>query len=115
MNITGRFLKVWKKEINEHGFINVDLGDSTKNKDGSYTNFTWFRVALLGKAKDTEVAEGDTIEIKSGIMAKRKYNDKYYDDVKVFDFEVTRKGTAPAATKEEFVEIDNLDDEKLPF
>ena len=109
---TGRFMKVWKKE-EQNGFIKLDLGDSTKQKDGTYANFTWFGVAVFGKAKDTEVNEGDTIEVKSGIIAKRKYNDKWYDDVKIFEFEVTRKAEV-ATTKDDIVEIDDMGD-SLPF
>ena len=111
MNISGRFLRVWKVEEN-NGFIKADLGDSTKNKDGSYNNFTWFGVAILGKSKESGIAEGDVIEVKSGLIGKRKYNDKYYDDMKVFELEISKKGSTPT-TETDTVAIDNLAD--LPF
>ena len=39
MNITGKFLKVWKVE-EKNGFKKLDLGDSKKMKDGYYENWT---------------------------------------------------------------------------
>ena len=110
MNITGKYLKVWKKE-EQNGFTKLNLGDSAKKKDGTYENWTWFGCTLLGNAKNADVNEGDTVEVKSGIMSKRKYNDKWYDDIKIFEIEVTRRSEAPAT---DTVAIDDLDSD-LPF
>ena len=85
-----RFHKVWKVE-EKNGFKKIQLGDSKKEKDGSYSNWSWFDVTLVGNAKNIPIAEGDTITIISGLCNKRKYNDKFYDDVVIFDFEVTRQ------------------------
>ena len=113
MQINGRFLKVWKKE-EQNGFTKLDIGDSKKLKDGKYENFTWFGCTLVGGAKAVEVSEGDTVEIKSGLITKRKYNEKWYDDIVIFDIEVTKKGekTTPEAV-DEFVPVDSESD--LPF
>jgi len=98
-----KYHKVWKKK-EQNGFTKLDLGDSKKNKDGSYTNWSWFDVTVLGNAKNVEVNEGDTIEIKSGIVSKRKYNDKYYDDVIIFEMEIMKKGENNSPSKDGFVD-----------
>jgi hypothetical protein len=90
MNITGKYLKVWKIE-EKNGFLKVDLGDSKKNKDGSYENWTWFNCTLMGNAKTANISVNDVVEIKSGIISKRKYNEKYYDDIVIFDIEVMQR------------------------
>ena len=90
MNITGKFLKVWKLKTDK--IKTVDLGDSQKNKDGDYVNCTWFGCCLFGKAASIEVKENDTIEVLSGLIFMEKYNDKWYPKVKIFDFAVTKSG-----------------------
>ena len=114
MNISGKCLRVWKKQ-EQNGFIKLDLGDSRKLKDGTYDNFTWFGCTLVGKAKDAQIDEGDKVEVKSGLISKRKYNDKYYDDIVIFEIDVMEKGQAPTTASEvsEFVEADT--DDSLPF
>ena len=120
MNISGKYLKVWKVQ-EQNGFTKLDLGDSKKLKDGGYDNFTWFGCTLVGNAKNVAVNEKDTIEIKSGLITKRKGNDgKWYDDVVIFEFEVMEKKEKtdiPAnSLPDGFQELDNpeLDDEN-PF
>ncbi len=85
-----RFHKVWEVKI-DNGFKKINLSDSRKLKDGEFENWTWFDVALVGNAKNVHLDKGDTITIKSGQVQKRKYNDKYYDNVVIFDLEVTKK------------------------
>ena len=115
MNITGKYLKVWKKQ-EQNGFIKLDLGDSTKQKDGTYHNFTWFGCALMGKAKDVQINEGDVVEIKSGIVEQNKFNDKWYTNIKIFELEVTGKGKATKPDQvDEFVPIDDDLQSDLPF
>lgn len=94
-----RYHKVWKKE-EKNGFTKLNLGDSRKNKDGEYENWTWFDVLIVGRAKNTPVNEGDTITINSGLISKRKYNEKYYDDIVVFDFEVTKQAEVVTPSEE---------------
>ena len=94
MNVTGKYLKVWKKE-EKNGFTKLNLGDSKKQKDGSYENWTWFGCTLLGNAKSVDIIEGDVVEVKSGIISQRKYNDKWYNDIVIFDIEVMKKSDKP--------------------
>lgn len=85
-----KYHKIWKIKEN-NGVKKVDLGDSSKNKDGTYNTFTWINCLLAGKARDVEIEEKDVIEIVSGIISKRKYDGKYYHDVIIFDFKVMKK------------------------
>jgi len=64
MNITGKYLKVWKIE-EKSGYTFLNLGDSRKDKNGVYENCTWFGCILLGKASEKTFNEGDLVEVKS--------------------------------------------------
>jgi len=87
MNITGKYLKAWK--IEEKGnFKLVDLGDSDKNQDGTYKNFTWFRCLFVSSAAQLQINEKDTIEVKSGKITMEKYQEKWYPKVVVFEAEI---------------------------
>lgn len=88
MNITGKYLKVWKVK-EQNGYTKLDLGDSQKRKDGTYDNCTWFDCTLFSDAAKKTVHEGDTIEITSGLIFQEKYNDKWYIRVKIFHMNVT--------------------------
>lgn len=102
MNITGKYLRVWKIKTTNNGYRKLDLGDSKKNTDGTYTNWTWFDCLLVGDAKDKPVNENDKIEIKSGIISQEKYQEKWYTRIVIFDFDVTHPATpAPAPDPEE--------------
>ena len=94
MNINGMYKKVWKVEVLEK-LVKVDIGDSKKNKDGTYTNWTWFNVAFVGGAKDlaSTLTKGDTIEIVNGMVTqdKSEKDGKYYTNMVVFDFNITQK------------------------
>jgi len=112
-----RYHKVWEVK-EENGFIKVNLGDSRKNKDGEYENCTWFDCLLLGKAKEFGIKKDDVVTIVSGQVFKRKYNDKWYDDIKIFEVAYSNsEQKAPSSEKpsEGFVAIDNFDDDDLPF
>ncbi len=85
-----RFHKVWEVKV-ENGFKKVKLGDSRKLKDGTFENWSWFDVAFVSNAQSLQVEEGDTITIISGQVQKRKYEGRYYDNVVVFDAEITQK------------------------
>jgi len=93
MNITGKYLKVWKVE-QKNGFTKLSLGDSKKKQDGTYDNWTWFDCTLLGNAKNVSISENDVVEVKSGIISKRKYNEKYYDDIIIFEIEVMQQNNS---------------------
>ena len=104
--------KVWEVK-EENGMKKVTLGDSKKNKDGSYENWSWFDCLLVGKAKEVELNKGDTVTIKAGQVQKRKYKGKYYDNVVIFDLEVTKK--AEGGEDETFDDFEVDDDDVLPF
>jgi len=105
--------KVWEVK-EENGMKKVTLGDSKKNKDGTYENWSWFDCLLVGKAKDVEVKEGDTVTVKSGLIQKRKYKDKYYDNVVIFEIEVTDSGNGSKQDTEDFDDFE-VDDDDLPW
>lgn len=99
-----RFHKVWKV-YEENGFKKIDIGDSKKKKDGGYDNWTWFKVGLFGNAKLEELNEGDVITILSGQITQRKYNDKWYNDIVIFDLEVTQR---VEKKQDDFADFDDL-------
>ena len=114
MNITGKYLKVWKVKEN-NGFKKLDLGDSKKNKDGEYTKWTWFDCLLVGNAKGLEVREQDTIEIKNGLISQEKYNDKWYTRIVIFDAEVMGR-KEPENIQDDFSGFQAIDDDsEIPF
>lgn len=89
-----RFHKVWEIE-NKGNYSEVKLGDSRKEKDGTYTNCTWL-ARFVGKAhalaEDLGIVSGDTINVLSGtIFSEKGKNGTYFTKVVIFDFEVERK------------------------
>jgi len=93
MNITAKYLKVWKKESNDYG-VTLNLGESKKkyNADG-FDNWTWFKCKIKGNASHVEVNEGDTLEIKSGLIQQFKTDDgKWLNSIVIFEMEVMTKG-----------------------
>ena len=109
-----KYHKVWKVE-EKNGIKKVNLGDSKKNKDGSYDNWTWFDCMLVSSAKEVDIQEGDTITIVSGLVQKRKYEGKYYDNVVIFDLEVTKKSEVKGdeINPDDFASVE--DDGTIPF
>jgi len=103
MNINGKYKKVWAVDVKDN-YVSVNLGDSKKNKDGEYENWTWFNVAFVGNAKEPakDLQEGDTIEIINGMVSQNKGQDeKWYTNMVVFEFEVMYKaegGSQPQDT-----------------
>ena len=121
MNITGKYLKVWEVK-EQNGFTKLNLGDSVKLKDGTYENWTWFDCALVGQAKDLEVSRGDTIEVKSGLISKRKYQktpeDKvvYFDNIVIFEAVVTKQAEQPKPDEPKTENpLNDTDDDSMPF
>ena len=121
MNITGKYLKVWKKTVN-NGYTKLNLGDSKKKKDGTYDSWTWFDCLLVGNAKDIEVNEDDTVEVKSGIISQEKYQDKWYTRIVIFELEVMHQGNhqekqqKPAPQQDSFNGFQAIDgDDSIPF
>ncbi len=88
-NFTGKYLKVWEiKE--ENGRRSVNPGDSKKNQDGTYSNWTWFDCRFVGSAATKPIQKDDKIEITSGMawMNKSNKDGKYYLNITVFHFDV---------------------------
>lgn len=112
-NFTGKYVKVWSVTAKEN-MVLVDLSTSKKDKDGKYVNSKYFKVKFVGKClQDAKrLAEGDKINILSGLLGKREYQGKYYDDVVVFDFEPS-EGSAKVSQDDGFTQIEDTDD--LPW
>jgi len=89
-NFSGKRFKVWKAEQHEK-FTKVDLGDSRKKQDGTYENFTWFGVMLVGDAHKLGVKKDDVIEVTSAQIYQEKYQDKWYTRLIVFGATVDKK------------------------
>lgn len=88
MNISGKYLKVWKKEEGPN-YIKLDLGEGEKRyQSEEYDNWTWFGCFLAGNARNVIVNEGDKVEIKSGKISMRKYNDRWSPSITIFELEV---------------------------
>lgn len=98
MNISAKFLRVWKRQ-ESNGYIRLDLGDSQKKQDGTYENWTWYGCLLVGNAKGFQCNEGDLIAINSGIVKMEKYNDKWSPKVIIFEAELMRSGGQHGAAK----------------
>ena len=114
MNITGKFLKVWKVQ-EKNGYKFLDLGDSRKNKDGEYENCTWFGCMCLSDANNVSISEGDKVEITSGVVFLEKYNDKWSPKVKIFGLNVMNtEGQKPHATPIRTPSIEEFVDD-IPF
>jgi hypothetical protein len=109
-NITAKYCKVWKAEAKEN-MVLVDLSTSKKDKDGKYVNSKYFKVKFVGKClQDAKrLADGDKINIMSGLIGKREYQGKYYDDVIVFEFEPS-EGSAKVSQDDGFTQDDSMDD-----
>lgn len=96
MNVSGKYLKVWKVE--DKGTVKiVDLGDSRKDRQGAYENCTWFGCLFCGSAAQKPIQEGDKINVTSGQIFQEKYEGKYYTKVKVFHFETENQGMSESS------------------
>lgn len=72
----------------------------------------WWSAKFVGKNKDKILRYGDKTRIKitSGIVEQNKYQDKFYTNVIIFDYEIVDGKLAPLATTEQFDE-----ESELPF
>lgn len=106
MNISNsKYHKVWKV-YEQNGIKKVDLGDSKKDKNGKYENWTWFGSALFGNAKHVDIQKDDIVEIISGSISQSKYKDKWLNNVAIFEVEVMKKGQ---------LKKDSFDNNEIPF
>lgn len=111
MNISGKYLKVWKKTVGEN-YVKLDLGEGEKKyQSEEYENWTFFGCFLVGNAKNVDILEGDKVEIKSGKIKMQKYNDKWSPSITIFEIEVMQSGNTGNAPEK----LDTFDDGKIPF
>ena len=88
-----RFHRIWKIEVDQNGRKKINIGDSKKNQDGTYTSWTWAFCNLVGNAKGIQIEEQDTITIVSGKIEQYKNNNgEYKNSITIFEMEVTAKG-----------------------
>ena len=109
-NITGKFCRVWEVEVKEN-MVLVNLTVSKRNQDNTYMNSKYFKVKFVGKCLQDakQLVKGDKIDILSGMIGKREYQGKYYDDVVIFSFEPS-EGSAKVSQDDGFTQDDNTDD-----
>lgn len=116
-NITAKYCKVWNVEVKDK-MVLVDLSVSKKNQDGTYTNSNYKKCKFVGKHVDDArtLVKGDVINVTNGLIGKREYDKKYYDDVVIFGFEIEKKVEAKEETynADDFMEIDE-DMDSIPF
>jgi hypothetical protein len=109
LNVTG-YATIWQPE-NKGKYTTANISTSKKDKDGNYNNMSW-KARFVGKNQD--IHERMRIKITSGAIEVRKYEEKYYYDVVVFEWEeVAKRGSSGFAFDEGFTEIEN--DSELPF
>jgi hypothetical protein len=88
-----RYHRIWKIEVDQNGRKKINIGDSKKNQDGTYTSWTWAFCNLVGNAKGIQIEEQDTITIVSGKIEQYKNNNgEYKNSITIFEMEVTAKG-----------------------
>ena len=92
MNISGKYLKVWKVD-SQANYTKLDLGEGEKKYNSDeYENWTWFGCFLAGNAKNVVINEGDKVEVKSGKIKMQKYQDKWSPSITIFEIEVMQSG-----------------------
>ena len=99
LNITNTYASIWKPE-DKGNYKKASLGTSKKDKDGNWQSMYW-NAKFVGKA-NVPIEEKQRIKITNGTIEQRKYNDKYYYDVVIFEFELleNKKGIGKDVTKE---------------
>ena len=104
------YAKVWKVDKKEkYTALRVSTGD--KQEDGTWKNSNW-NAKLVGKAKDIDVAEGDTLIITSAKIENPydKKSEKEWLCIIVFNGEVQGQKLP------EWEEVGEVDTEsELPF
>lgn len=110
LNISNTFASIWKPE-DKGNYKKASISTSKKDKDGNYVNMYW-TAKFVGKA-NVPIEEKQRIKITNGVIECRKYEDKYYYDVVVFDFEPleSKKKEQEPGTIQQVEE----DDSELPF
>lgn len=111
LNVSGKFLKVWKVKVNEKSVM-VNLGSSNKQQDGSYVNSSW-NAMFVGKALAgaKSLVVGDVINTTSAIIENVYDKEKKvtYLILKVFEF--TKQNEEVKEVKEK----KSYDEDEFPF
>lgn len=83
LNIKDSYCTVFQPEC-KGKFTACNISTGKKDREGNWTNMNW-RAKFCGKNQD--VVEKQRIKILSGTVETRKYEDKWYTDVIIFDWE----------------------------
>lgn len=81
MNVTGKYGMIFHNEKDGKKWIN--LSDSSKNVDGSYTNMSW----SVRFKKDTEVPKDRSKINYSGFFSYYKPQDKTFATIQITEWE----------------------------
>lgn len=86
-------------------FVTATLRTSKKNQQDEWES-EFFNAKFVGKAAALAVllADKDKLEITKAILENRKYNEKQYISVVVFEFEVVDREVAQGDSYEEDIE-----------
>ena len=106
------------REIGEKNtpVVSFSLAVNARNEEGRFVNCKAFNDTLAGYAMN--IKKGDTVAA-AGVLESREYNEKTYVDLNVQWLHKLSKNTPvkqeaqPVST--EFEELDDLDEEELPF
>lgn len=114
LSIKDAYVTVFQVE-DKGGYYKANLSSSKKNKDGTYTNMSW-KGKFVGKAANIQIEDKDRIKITQGAIEVRKWEEKFYYDVIIFDFEFleskpANETTTTASNFATFVEGEDV----LPF
>ena len=118
LSIKDAYVTIWEVE-DKGGYYKANLSSSKKNKDGTYTNMSW-KGKFVGKAANIQITERDRIKITQGAIEVRKWEEKFYYDVIVFDFEFVEKKqveetVSTPLTPEQFKQMELEGESELPF
>ena len=118
MNVTGKYLTVWKKD-EQPNYTKLDLGEGEKKYNSDeYENWSWFGCFLVGNAKNVIINERDKVEVKSAKIKMQKYNDKWSPAITIFEIEVMQSANSQASPNTPYGQGQNFDDSvdsEIPF
>lgn len=107
LNVTNTYATIWQPE-SKGKYTTANISTAKKDKDGNYINMSW-KAKFVGKNQN--IHERMRIKIVSGLVENRVYNEKYYTDVVIFEWEEVAKKDGNNASG--FTQVDN--DDELPF
>ncbi len=108
LNISG-YATIWQPE-NKGKYTIANISTSKKDKDGNYVNMSW-KAKFVGKNQD--IQERQRIKITKGSIEVRKYQEKYYYDVIIYEWEEGVKKDASSSMND--VGFTYVESDELPF